>query len=244
MTDSNRPQKQGFFGWTTQRRNSEVSGNESNLDDLQNPYIVEMVNDYSRKLSYPSHLRVSFPHMFLELKIQVLPNSWRCMEQKTTTAWISTFAGSLLWWLRFLLTELLRTCKIRPSKFELQSLGWLLVSRPMVSTQQACSCQSPLQTLPLLLWFLSCLFPHHLLWFSTLLRLISESPTPAKSNMTMFEDVYPIKNRDCPMLFCCFQRCKLSTLYSFHWAWIVPRKKNGKQKAPWWNLSSNLGNLL
>lgn len=170
--------------------------------------------------------------MFLELKIQVLPNSWRCMEQKTTTAWISTFAGSLLWWLRFLLTELLRTCKIRPSKFELKSLGWLLVSRPMVSTQQACSCQSPLQTLPLLLWFLSCLFPHHLLWFSTLLRLISESPTPAKSNMTMFEDVYPIKNRDCPMLFCCFQRCKLSTLYSFHWAWIVPRKKTENKKHP------------
>ena len=28
------------------------------------------------------------------------------------------------------------------------------------------------------------------MWFSTLLRLISESPTPAKSNMTMFEDVY------------------------------------------------------
>ena len=122
-----------------------------------------MVNDYSRKLSYPSHLRVSFPHMFLELKIQVLPNSWRSMEQKKPTAWISTFAGSLLWWLRFLLTELLRTCKIRPSKFELQSLGWLLVSRPMVSTQQACSCQSPLQTLPLVLCFWSFLFPHQLM---------------------------------------------------------------------------------
>lgn len=60
----------------------------------------------------------------------------------------------------------------------------------MVSTQQACSCQSPLQTLPLVLCFLSFSFPHHLMWFSTLLRLISESPTPANSNVTMFEDVY------------------------------------------------------
>lgn len=31
------------------------------------------------------------------------------------------------------------------------------------------------------------------------------------------------------MLFCCFQGCKLSTLYSFHWAWIVPKKKRKKK---------------
>lgn len=205
-----------------------------------------MVNDYSRKLSYPSHLRVSFPHMFLELKIQVLPNSWRSMEQKKPTAWISTFARSLLWWLRFLLAELLRTCKIRPSKFELQSLGWLLVSRPMVSTQQACSCQSPLQTLPLVLCFLSFSFPHHLMWFSTLLRLISESPTPAKSNMTMFEDVYILfkKIGIVQCYFFVFRGVNFQpSIYSFHWAWIVPEKKR-KKETPWWNLSSNLGNLL
>ena len=82
------------------------------------------------------------------------------------------------------------------------------------------------------------------MWFSTLLRLISESPTPAKSNMTMFEDVYILLKKigivQC--YFVVFRGVNFQPSTAFIERGLC-RKKKTEKKTPWWNLSSNLGNL-